>query len=139
MKNFKKILLLALSVLMIFAMCACDGGNEGADETTVAETAPETKPETTVAPADDMITYIVKVTDESGAPISGAMVQMCKDACVPGRTNDEGIAEFSLVEDEYKASFLFVPEGYALQDENVTDFYFEEGATEITLVLKAIG
>lgn len=139
MKNIKKVLLLTLSVLMMVAMCACDNGNEGTtEETTVLETK---LPETTAAEteADDKITYTVKVTDENGAPIANAMVQMCKDACVPGRTNEEGIATFTLAEDDgYKAGFLSIPEGYALQDETVTDFYLEDGATEITIVLKAI-
>jgi hypothetical protein len=80
---------------------------------------------------------VIKVTDTEGNPIAGAMVQVCKDSCLPGVTDANGVAKFAVAEDTgYKASFLSLPEGYVYVDETVTEWYFEDGATEITIQLK---
>ena len=88
-----------------------------------------------IAVKDGKITYTVKVVDGSGAPMAGVAVQICKDSCMPGVANAEGVATFRVAEDEgYKVSFLTVPEGYTAEAE---EFYFEAGITEMTLTLTA--
>ena len=50
-------------------------------------------------------------------------------------TNAEGVATFRVVEDDYKVSFMTMPEGYEAEAE---EFYFEDGAYELTITLKAM-
>lgn len=130
MKSMSKIIALLLAVCLM--LCAC--GNAEAPETTAAPV------ETTAAPAvetvdDGKVTYTITVVDESGAPISGAMVQICLDACYPGMTDANGQAKFSVVEEDYKVSFLTMPAGYTCDEEA---FYFD-GEYELTITLKAAG
>ena len=140
--RIKGFLVLALIVCMLGVLCAC-GGEQAAspsETTTVAPSAEQTTPATAeqTAPAateDGKVTYTVKVVDGNGAPMVGVAVQICKDSCMPGVTNAEGVATFRVVEAEgYKVSFLTVPEGYTAQAE---EFYFEAGAMEMVLTLTA--
>lgn len=143
MKFMKNLLIAVLVLTMAMSLCAC-GGNTPADdaaEPTVAQTAPQTEPvkETEETPVDDgKVTYTVSVVDENGNPISGAMVQLCLDTCLPGMTDASGAAVFNVDEADYKVSFLTLPAGYTYSTEE-QEFYFEEGSTEITLTLKAEG
>lgn len=134
----KKMLCLILALMM--TLCACGGAQAPQTETEAAKAELPTEAPTVAAetePVDDgKVTYIIHVQDENGAPMAGVMVQICKDACLPGMTDAEGNAVFNVVEDSYKASFLSVPAGYTLATEQ-TEFYFENGSTEITLTLKA--
>ena len=131
----KKLIAAILLLTMILCLCACGEGADPAQTTTKQEVpvTTTTVPSTTVS--DGKVTYTVTITDENGDPVVGAMIQLCKDACVPGRTNDQGVAEFRLAEDSYKVSFLAMPEGYSYANET-TEFYFESGATELTIQLK---
>jgi hypothetical protein len=54
-------------------------------------------------------------------------------------TDANGVATFPNAEsrDDYKVSFVTLPAGYDYVDVNQA-FYFEAGATEITLTLKAV-
>lgn len=138
MIRFNRMMALVLALLLALGLCAC-GASEApaateAPETTPATEAPAAAPETEAAD-DGKVTYTIHVQDENGAPLSGVMVQICKDACLPGMTDAEGNAVFTVAEDDYKASFLSLPASYDYTTEE-TEFYFD-GATEITLVLKA--
>lgn len=134
MRNMKMILTLVLALCLTLSLCAC---GEAAAEPTQPQTVPTTTPQPTetTAPAQEG-GYTVKVVDENGNPIAGAMVQLCKDACVPGQTDDQGVAKFNLPEDTYKVSFLMLPAGYDYVDET-QEFYFEDGSMELTITLKA--
>ena len=134
MKNMKNILALVLVLCMALSLVAC-GGSADAPETSAATT--EATTETTEATQDNVQSgYKVTVVDENGNPIANAMVQICKDSCLPGMTNAEGVATFNVAqEDGYKVSFMTMPAGYEAEAE---EFYFEAGATEITITLKAV-
>jgi hypothetical protein len=139
MNNLKNVGIVAVLACMLLSLCACGG-----------ETAVETKPAVTEAPVvvateapaqeteaalpEGMVKYTVTVVDEAGTPVVGAMVQLCKDSCVPAVTDASGVATFTLPEDDYKASMLAMPAGYAYAGEADT-FYFE-GAFELTITLK---
>lgn len=134
--NFKRMLAMLLALCAAFALCACSGNNDPTDAPTQAPTeAPTQAP--TEAPDDGKITYTVTVTDEGGNPISGAMVQICKDVCIPGMTDASGVVSFTVDEADYKVSFLSVPAGYELSGEE-TEFHFADGSTEMTITLKAV-
>ena len=133
----KKMLCLILALMLTLSLCACGGAEEAPQtEATEAPTEAPTVAVQTEAADDGKVTYTIHVQDETGAPLAGVMVQICKDACLPGMTNAEGDAVFTVAEDEYKVSFLSLPQGYAYSTEE-TEFYFENGSTEITLTLKA--
>lgn len=132
----KRLICLMMVMLMMLGLCACGGEEAPKAEPTVAATEEPTVPAQVEVPAEDgKVTYTIHVEDENGNALSGVMVQICKDACLPGMTDAEGNATFTVDEDDYKASFLMLPAGYTYPTEQ-TEFYFD-GATEITLTLKA--
>jgi len=139
MKNVKCLLAVVLMLTLALSLCACGGEAPAKTEEPVVTEAPVivTEAPETEAPAEEEGGYSVTVLDENGNPIVGAMVQLCKDACVPGVTDAEGTAKFNLPEDTYKVSFLALPAGYTYMDE-VQEFYFENGSMEMTITLKAV-
>ncbi len=129
----KRLVAMAAILCLLCGLCAC-GGNQPEESSSPESSTPTTT--TTTQPADDKVTYTVTVTDEEGNPIADAMVQICSDLCVPARTDANGVATWSMEEDEYKVSFLTLPAGYTYADESITNFYFDD-ETELTIVLKA--
>lgn len=127
----KGLLAILLAFIMLLTLAACGETEPAADATTTAATTEMT------APVDDgKETYTVKVVDEGGNPVAQAMVQICKDSCLPGMTNAEGVATFTVLEDTgYKVSFVSMPAGYESEE---TEFYFEDGSYEMTITLKAV-
>ena len=140
MKMIKNLTVLLILLAMALSLCACGGSEPAATEAPATETPvveTEAPAETEAALADGMAIYKVIVVDEGGNPVAGAMVQLCKDSCVPGMTDAEGVATFTIAEDDYKASMLTMPAGYAYAEE--TDaYYFADGSYELTIVLKAV-
>lgn len=147
--KIKNILSLILALCLVLGLCACGGGEETTETEAATEAATEAVTEAateaateameeTEAADNGMVTYRVKVVDEAGNPIVGAMVQICLDTCLPGMTNEEGVAAYQVAEADYKVSFLALPEGYTYTTEE-TAFYFESGSTEMTITLKAEG
>ena len=141
MKKITYVLLSVMVILSAMSLCAC-GGKEKANETTTkkqeatsTETTTATK-ETEAATEDDgLVDYKVTVVDDAGNPVAKAMVQCCKDSCVPAITNENGVAEFKLAEDDYDVKFAAFPEGYEyMSDEEV--FHFEDGKYELTITIK---
>lgn len=134
----KKLIVFMLLTCVLLGLCAC-GNNQDATPPSTIEWEGE------IDLVDDTTTegitsgYTVKVVDEGGNPIAGALVQLCAEACIPAVTDANGVATFPNAEtrDDYKVSFVSLPAGYDYVDEN-QQFYFAEGATEITLTLKAI-
>lgn len=137
MKN-NKIFLVTMVFCLMLSLCAC-GSSEPAETTeapavTIAPVQTEAPAETE---ADGNVTYTVKVVDEGGNPVSGAKVQMCLESCLPGKTDENGVATFTTVEDDYHVSFMVMPEGYEYTTEE-TEWFFEAGSYEMTITLKAV-
>lgn len=128
--NIKRFLVFALTLCLVLGLCACSEPAASGGETTTEPTQ-----NTTETADDGKVTYTVKVVDEGGNPVASAAVQLCKDSCLPGMTNAEGVASFNVVEDDYKVSFMTMPEGYEAEAE---EFYFDDGAYELTITLKAV-
>lgn len=127
----KKLIAALLLVSMAFCLCAC-GGDDNNNVTDPAVTDP-TEPEA------QGVTYTIKVVDEGGNPVAGAMVQLCSDLCLPMITDAEGLAVYKNQEekDNYKASVTTFPAGYEQLGEE-TEFYFAEGVYEVTITVKAV-
>lgn len=141
--NMKKIFAILLALTLAAGLCACGSSEGSAEETTAAteadtEATPEASTEAATAAETEvpegMVVYTVKVVDENGDPVVGAMVQICQDTCYPGVTNEEGVAQYTVAEADYKVSFLSMPEGYTCDEEA---FYFQDGSTALTITLKA--
>lgn len=134
----KKIFAAVLAVMMLLGLCACGDPEQTEVSSEPAAESTGAAPETTEATVSDgKVTYTIKVVDEDGKGISGVMVQLCKDSCMPGFTNADGIAEFKAEEaDGYHASVTDMPAGYTYATEQ-TEFDFASGVTEVTIVLKA--
>ena len=115
--GIKRVLTVLLVLCFAFGLCAC------------------TKAVETTKATDSKATYRIKVVDEENKPMPNVMVQLCENSCYPGTTNQEGVAEFTLVEAEYKASVIVMPAGYAAEAE---EFYFAAGSYELTIPLKPV-
>ena len=136
-------LVLALTLIVMTVVSLPDIMTE--EEITMNATQPSTEPEPTQPEPteppqetvdDGKVAYKVIVVDESGAPIAGAMVQICEGtACNPGVTNAEGVAEIRAAEGNYEAKMLSMPAGYTYATEQEV-FAYESGALEVTIVLK---
>lgn len=131
--KLRNIFVLVMALAMVLCLCACaDNEDNKGNETTAGTT--EATTEATEKKDDGKVTYTVKVVDEKGNAVAGAMVQLCLESCLPGMTNAEGVATYNLNEADYKVSFVNVPEGFA---KDAGEYYFEDGSYEMTLTLKA--
>ena len=133
----KKILAIVLTVVLILGLCAC-GQTGGTEDTKAGETTAATEQTTEATENDGKVKYTATVVDEGGNPLAGVMVQICKDSCMPAITDANGVATWNVAEDDYKVSFVDgLPEGYEYSTEE-TEFYFADGAYELTITLKAV-
>lgn len=144
MNRMKKILALALALCMMLCVCTACGDDSGNSSETPGSGTVESQPGGEQngddvgggEQNDGTVTYTVTVVDEDGNPVAGALVQICKDACIPGATDENGIAQFNVAEDAYKVSFVMMPEGYTAEE---AEFYFDDGSREMTIVLTPAG
>ncbi len=140
--TLKHLILCAAMILAVGCLFACtkkenpDNKSDSGNTNDTSSEKKDTEEKTTPNKTDNKVKYTIKVVDEAGNAIAGAMVQLCSESCIPGKTNESGVAEFNVDEDEYKASFISLPNGYAYTTQE-TDFYFEKGKTELTITLKA--
>ena len=130
----KKQIAALLLVSMAVCLCACGQtqDNNESQPPVVTDPAPSQQEATGV-------TYTIKVVDEGGNPVAGAMVQLCSDLCLPKITDANGLAVYENQEelDNYKASVTNYPAGYE-QLGDQTDYYFGEGNYEVTITVKAV-
>ncbi len=138
MKMCKTLLAALLAVAMMVSLCACVGG-EPDDKTDGTTTTTPTTTTTTKATVDDsQVTYTVKVLDENGAPVVGAMLQTCNDAgCIPHMipTDATGTISFQRPKgEEYDLKFVMPVAGY---DVDINNVYAEinEDTTEVTITV----
>ncbi len=139
MKNIFRILVCVLAFVMVFSLCACakDGSGDetkdpvndtqNAEKDTTADTEEQNSPV-----QNNTAKFEVTVKDQDGNAVPAVMVQICKDACIPARTDENGVATFVIDEitSEHKLSVMSVPEGYSFDAEEI---YLEDGMTEYTL------
>lgn len=137
-----RILTLILCLILAMSLVACggDGKKDTAPETTEATQPQQTEQTEPSEEQNDAVIYKITVVDESGAPFAGIVVQLCNDTgCNPAVTDENGTATYYMAEyrDDYHANVTVLPEGYDYASGEV-EHYFEDGATELTITLKAI-
>lgn len=125
----KKLLAFVLAVAMVFCFCACGNNETKTDNTDTqvqsSQTENSSKEETTPK-------FEVTVKDVDGNIVEGVMVQLCKESCIPARTDANGVAIFNIeITDGYKLSVMSCPDGYEYTGD--AEIYLEDGATEYTL------
>ena len=144
MKMIKKFMAVMLALMLVLCACACsqsdvDTDNENPTSTPSGSSNVTPPSSSGTQIPDGMVQYKVKVMDDEGNPIAGLMVQLCtEETCLaPVKTDETGVAAFAPAEEgEYHANFLpGVPAGYEADAEV---FYFEDGETEMTIVLKVV-
>ena len=142
----KKLIAMLLALVMLLSLVACGqtpDAPQAEDPTDPPASEPQqTEPSENVEqpPVNENPVYTVKIVDEGGNPVVGVMVQICQgETCLPGPVSDaNGVVTFQVAEADYKVSFLGgVPAGYEYTTEE-TEFYFEDGSYEVTIVLKAV-
>ena len=138
MNKMRRLLALLLVMCLAFGLCACGGGDPAVTDENGQQQgdADDNNAGNSAGDDDGTVTYTVIVTDENGNPIAGAMVQLCKEACIPAVADENGVATFKLAEDTYKVSFVMLPDGYTYSGDE-TEFYFAEDAFAMTIALKA--
>lgn len=147
----KKIIMIALALILCLSFVACDGIGDDAGEkndsvTTEAENnnteAPiltddptaEVTDAGTEAPAFDG--YKVTVTDKDGNPIEGVQIQMCdsKGCRMPSGTGADGVVTFTYDTSDFHVLIAAAVEGYVV--DTTEEYYFTNGSKEMTIVLE---
>lgn len=133
MKTLKKLAALLLVMMLAVCLCACETEKAPSDDDTAVTTTTQTTTTTTTAP--QTAAFKVTVVDANGAPVEGVMMQVCKDSCIPAKTDASGVATFNVeITDGYKLSVLSCPTGYTYTGE--AEIYLESGITEYTVELQ---
>ena len=118
--SMKKIAVLFVIVLGVFALAGCGGSGAGNSSS---------------IPENPGNVYRVITVDESGAPVQGVAVQFCSDQmCLMGETDSDGIATFEQEEGSYTIHVYKVPEGFA---EDKTEYPVPETYGDVNITLKA--
>ena len=136
--NMKRLMALGLALVLMLCLCACGGNVE--PEVTTEPTTEATEPTTEATEPTEEVnapTYVVTVVDQDNAPVVGAWVQLCLEACVPAMTDDNGVANFYLEENDYKVGFTVMPAGYEYVDEQDA-WYFADGENTMTIVINKV-
>lgn len=134
----KRLLAMAMALMLALCLCACGGNVE--PEVTTEPTTEATEPTTKATEPTEAVnepTYVVTVVDQDNAPVVGAWVQLCLEACVPAMTDNNGVANFYLDENDYKVGFTVMPNGYEYIDEQ-QEWYFADGENTMTIVIKKV-
>lgn len=136
----KRIITIFLVLSTLLCLCACGEETDTSvteSSTAVVSQAVSTEESKAESKEESVATasFKVKVVDEEGNVISGVMVQLCKDTCMPAMSNSEGIATFNAeITEGHKLSVLSCPNGYVYEGE--AEVYLDSGITEYTVTLK---
>lgn len=149
MKHIKTLVAFLLLACMAFCLFACDNGDSSSASSaaessskavseTSSEAASEASSEAESKEESKTASFTVKVVDTDGNAVAGAMVQVCKDSCIPAKADENGVATFPIeITDGYKLSVLSCPAGYEYKGE--AEIYLDSGITEYTLELTKAG
>ncbi len=134
----KRLFVFLLSVTMVLCLCACGTQTPGVTEAPTDAVTEAPTDEVTEAPTEAEPTYSVTVLDQDNNPVVGAFVQLCLEACVPAMTDENGVANFFLEENNYKVGFTVMPAGYDYAGEE-QEWYFAEGENTMTITIEKVG
>ena len=130
MKKMMKLLALIMAMMMVLSLGACStGGTDGTTEPSGTEPTVDTTEPTGTEPTDDgKVEYTIYVEDLKGEPVSGVMVQVCKEGSTcftPVKTGEDGRAVFRL---ESATDYY----GTVSKDQTIKEYF--EGEFQVTLI-----
>lgn len=142
-----KIISLLIVLCLAVCLCACGGDVESSSAAESSSASDSSLDASSEASSDasseassevsEAAAFTVTVVDTEGNPVSGVMVQICKESCFPAKSDENGLAKFSVeITDGYKLSVTACPAGYVYNGE--AEVYLEDGATEYTVTLDAV-
>lgn len=138
MNKMTKLLALLLALAMVLCLAAC--GDDDAKTTDPAEnettgvndpsdSTDSSEPDNS-EPENTNKAYTITLKDSEGNPLSGVMVQICLDSCIPAMTDANGVATIMLPEmSGYSAGVS--------ADYEATKVYYEDGQYDVTIVWDA--
>ena len=137
----KKIIAALLLISALICLCACGEGRDTSVAESNADVSASVSGSASTAESEAeskndiaLATFKVKVVDGDGNAVSGVMVQLCKDTCMPAMSDSEGVASFNAeIVDGHKLSVLSCPAGYTYEGE--AEIYLEAGISEYTITL----
>ncbi len=114
---------LAAFFLLVSMLCTACGSGAGS------------LPEKAEAEASSAEAYRICVRDEASNPVSGAVVQFCRDdLCLMGTTDESGRTAFAEPEGRYEVHVLKAPDGYLADEKTYAMTDIDE---ELVITLKA--
>lgn len=132
----KKLLALIMALCMVLALCACGESDTKTNDTDTQVQSSQSDNTSSNESKESAAAFEVTVVDQNGNTVEGVMMQVCKETCIPARTDADGIAKFSVeITDGYKLAVLSCPDGYEYTGE--AEIYLEDGATEYTVEITA--
>ena len=138
-----KIISLLIVLCLAVCLCACGGDVESssaAESSSASDSSLDASSDASSEASSEVseaAAFTVTVVDTEGNPVSGVMVQICKESCFPAKSDENGLAKFSVeITDGYKLSVTACPAGYVYNGE--AEVYLEDGATEYTVTLDAV-
>lgn len=148
MNNMKRLVAVMLVLTLALCLVACGQPESTQPSTQPSDTDPATQPSTqpssTTDPNAGKFSYVIKVEDETGAPVAGITVILCdNNMCLVYKvTGAEGTVEYLQNEqlDQPKAKIL-VAEGYEIDKTGADEegyIKFADGANSITLKVTRI-
>lgn len=150
MKHLKTLVSLLLVICMAFCLFACESDSltssnsedKSESKASVSENASSVAESKTESKTEEESkienTFTVMVVDQNGDAVENVMIQICKDSCIPMKSNTEGFAVFPLeITDGYKLSVLSCPAGYEYTGE--AEIYLNSGIKEFTLEITKTG
>ncbi len=130
----KKLLALAIAVVMLLCFCSCGSTSNLDDKASSSSKNSSTADTSSVV--SQVKSFKVTVVDGEGNVVPNVMLQVCKDSCIPAKTDENGVATFNVeITDGHKLSVLSCPAGYSYNGDD--EVYLDEGATEYTLKVDA--
>ena len=137
----KKIIAALLLISALICLCACGEGSDTSVAESNADVSASVSSSASTAESEAeskndiaLATFKVKLVDADGNAVSGVMVQLCKDTCMPAMSDSEGVATFNAeIVDGYKLSVLSCPAGYTYEGES--EIYLDAGISEYTITL----
>lgn len=146
MKHIKTLLCCLIAFCMAFCFFACGNdsttseSSEPKTESKIESKAESSEASSNVESEESKIENIfsVMIVDQNGDAVEGVMIQLCKDTCIPAKSNTEGFANFPVeITDGYKLAVLSCPSGYEYTGD--AEVYLSAGIKDFTLEITKIG
>ncbi len=137
MKKLSILAACALALSCLLAACTKAPTDPTQSDESPAQTDAQTSAQTAVQAPDEngKLTYTVTVTDQNGASVAGATVQMCTatSCLMPTTTGENGPVTYTLPPPDYHVTVVSCPDGYTA--DTTQEFHFDNSSTTLTVAI----